>query len=271
MVYQKVMARRYLSVNVSEEQQQFIRLLDDYEIDIFSMDAIEKQIGKKFSNLNAILENLIDKQFFSRIEKGKYCRTNFRDELVIGTFIAKDGAIAYWTALNKRGLTEQFSNTIFIQTPRLKRDKTIFGIPYKFIKISPSKRAGIIKEGYGNRTFWMTDVEKTIIDCFDLPQYSGGYAELIRAFSQAKLRSDKLIQYCNTVHNIAVTKRMGFLAHVLQKDELKSFIDFAKSQVKEKYNLFDPQGPDKGEFVNEWRLRLNISKSEILNIINKQY
>lgn len=271
MVYQKVMARRYLSVNVSEEQQQFIRLLDDYEIDIFSMDAIEKQTGKKFSNLNEILENLIDKQFLSRIEKGKYCRTNFRDELVIGTFIVKDGAVAYWSALNKHGLTEQFPNTIFIQTPHLKRDKTIFGIPYKFIKISPSKRAGIIEQGYGNRTFWMTDVEKTIVDCFDLPQYSGGYAELIRAFGQANLKSNKLIECCKTVHNIAATKRMGLLAEVLKKVDLKSFIDFAKSQVKEKYNLFDPQGSDKGEFVNEWRLRMNITKKEILDIINKQY
>ena len=119
------MPRRYLSVNLSEEQQLFIKLLGEYEIDIFSIDTIESQIQKQFKNLNEVIENLVDKDFISRIERGKYCQANFRDELVIGTFITKESAVAYWTALNRHGLTEQFSNTIFIQTTHLKKDKTI--------------------------------------------------------------------------------------------------------------------------------------------------
>lgn len=271
MIYQKVMARRYLTVNVSEEQQEFIQLLGDHEVDIFSIKTIEKQIQKRFSNLNAILENLVDKRFLSRIENGKYCRINFRDELVIGTFLAKEAVIAYWTALNKHGLTEQFSNTIFIQTPYLKHEKKVFGIPYKFVKILRSKRVGIVQQGYGNRMYEMTNVEKTIVDCFDLPEYSGGYAELLRAFNQATLDPTKLIEYCKAVGNKAATKRIGFLAEILKPEQLKSFIDFAREEVNKKYNLFDPAGQEEGEFVNAWRLRLNISRVDILNIVNKQY
>lgn len=265
------MSRRYLTVNISEEQQQFIRLMDEFEIDIFSIENIEKQLNQGFANLNAILENLVDKQFLSRIEKGKYCRTNFRDELVIGTFIVKEGAVAYWTALNKHGLTEQFSNTIFIQTPFLKRDKTVFGVRYKFVKIARSKRDGIVQEGYGNRVFWMTDREKTILDCFDLPEYSGGYAELIRAFNEASLDSEKLIRYCKAVNNIAVIKRLGVLAVILKRNELDRFIEFAKKQVNRRYSLLDPLGSNKGEFVNEWRVRMNISRNQIADITNRQY
>jgi predicted transcriptional regulator of viral defense system len=265
------MGRRYLTINVSEEQQQFIRLLDEFEIDIFSIEKIERQLNKEFKNLNAILENLVDKQFISRIEKGKYCKANFRDEFVIGTFIAKEGVIAYWTALNKHGLTEQFSNTIFVQTPFLKRDKTVFGIRYKFVKIARSKRDGIEQEGYGNRTFWITDKEKTIVDCFDLPEYSGGYAELIRAFNEASLDNEKLIRYCKAVNNIAVIKRIGLLAVILKRNELNRFIEFAKTQVNKRYSLLDPLGSNKGEFVNEWRVRMNISRNQIAEITNKQY
>ena len=53
------MARRYLSKNILEDQQQFIRLLDEYEIDIFSIDDIQSTLDHVFSNLNEILENLI--------------------------------------------------------------------------------------------------------------------------------------------------------------------------------------------------------------------
>ena len=265
------MSRRYLSVNVSGEQQQFLKLLSDYEIDIFSIETIESQIQKEFRNINEIVDNLVNKSFISRIERGKFCRANFRDELAIGTFITKNSAVAYWTALNRHGLTEQFSNTIYIQTTHLKKDKTIFGVPYKFIKIAPSKRTGIIKEGYGNRSYYITNVEKTIIDCFDLPHYSGGYAELFRAVEQAVINGEKMIEYCKVINNIAVIKRIGYLVELLEKKGMRSFIRYAKKQVNPKYNLFDPTGPEKGEFISEWKLRLNIPTEDILNITNKQY
>src|ERR1035437_2077322 len=112
------MPRTYHSINLNEPQQKFIRLMDDFEIDIFSISQVEKLVRKKMTHLNEIVENLVSKNFLSRIERGKYCRFNFRDEAVIGCFIAKEGVVSYWTALNKHGLTEQFPNTIFIQTAK---------------------------------------------------------------------------------------------------------------------------------------------------------
>lgn len=181
----------YISSNLTSIQLEFMKLLDEYEIDIFRFEEIEKKINRKFSNLNEVLENLVHKKLISRIERGKFCKVNFPDEFVIGTFITRKGAVAYWSALNLHGLAEQFPNTVFIQTPYKKNDKTIFGTDYKFVKISDSKRTGISKEGYGNHSYAITDVEKTIVDCFDLPQYSGGYAELVRAFANAKLSGEK--------------------------------------------------------------------------------
>ena len=218
-----------------------------------------------------MVENLVHKKILFRIERGKYCRANFNDEKVVGCFISDNGAIGYWSALNTHGLTEQFSNNVFIQTSSRKRSKAIFGTTYKFISVAPSKITGILTLGQGNRKYRITDIDKTIVDCFDMPEHSGGYAELIRAFNNAKLNSEKMIAYCTAINNISTTKRMGFLAELLEKKGLKAFIKYAKQQVNKKYNVFDPAGTDKGEFVNEWRLRLNISRDEIMDICNKQY
>jgi len=265
------MARVYQSTNISKEQQEFIKRLNDYEIDVFSITDIEKLLNTEIVNLNAILENLVKKEFLLRIEKGKYCRSNFSDEKVIGCFISEVGAIAYWSALNYHGLTEQFPNNMFIQTSKLKMDKTVLGTAYTFVKVASKKMTGIQTLGRGSNKYRITDVEKTIIDCFDLSEHSGGYAELIRAFNQAKLTSEKMIAYCTAINNIAVTKRLGFLAELLEKKGLKTFVKFAKQNKNKRYNIFDPTGIDKGEFVNDWRLRLNISRDEILDICNKQY
>ncbi len=261
----------YISENLSQLQIDFMLSLDDYELDIFSLEEVKQQVGHKFGDINELVENLVHKKILSRIERGKYCRSNFNDEKVIGCFISDVGAISYWSALNAHGLTEQFPNNVFIQTTKLKKNKTVFGTAYKFVKVAPYKIAGILTQGQGNRKYRITDIDKTIVDCFDLPEHSGGYAELIRAFSQTKLNSDKMINYCAAIDNIAATKRMGFLAELFDKKGLKTFVKYAKQQVNIKYNVFDPAGTDKGEFVNDWRLRLNISREEILDISNKQY
>ena len=261
----------YISVNLTHKQLEFLKLLDYHEIDIFTIDGIEKMIGKKVKDLNEILENLVQKELLARIEKGKYCRFNFKDHLVISNYLVDDGVIAYWSALNKHGLTEQFPNTVFVQTAKDKREKKVFGVSYKFIYVAKRKLIGYDIHGYGNHQFRMSDIEKTIVDCFDLPQYSGGYAELIRAFNSAKLDAKKIVKYCKAINNMAATKRMAFLAELLQKPEFDVFLIYAKGILNERYNLFDAFGNDKGEHVNEWKLRLNISKEDILEICNKQY
>ena len=261
----------YISENLTQKQIDFMLMLDDKELDIFTLDELKDLAGEIFSDVNELVENLAHKKFLSRIERGKYCRSNFRNENAIGAFVARQSAIAYWTALNSHGLTEQFSNTIFVQTTYPKKDKAIFGTRYQFVKIAETKRCGLETQGYGSHAYTITDIEKTIVDCFDLPQYSGGFAELIRATSNAKLSSSKMIEYSEAVNNIAAIKRMGFLAEFLDKKGMKSFIRYAKTKVNPKYNLFDAQGADSGEYVASWKLRLNVAREEINDITNNHY
>ena len=259
------MPRTYKSINISEEQQRFIRLLDDFEIEIFNLGEIESLVGVKFQNLNIVLENLASKNFLTRIERGKYCRSNFRNENVIGCFLAKEGTVSYWSALNKHGLTSRFPNSIFIQTAYKKKEKIVQGTLYKFIWVSSGKMTGIITEGYGNNAFRITDIEKTIIDCFDLPEYSGGLEELLPAFANADLSGEKLIEYSKAVHNKAALKRMGFIAELLDKKGMKSFIRYAKSELNKSYDVFDPLGERIGEPMGSWKLRMNMTIPQIVS------
>jgi len=252
-------------------QNDFLRYLEEEEILIFGIDCLKDRLGIESRTINEIVENLAFKGFLSRIERGKYCRATFRDENVIGTFLAREGAVAYWSALNLHGLTEQFQNKIFIQTTQPKKELEFEGVTYQFVKIQEHKKTGIAYSGYGNYKYALTDVEKTIIDCFDLPQYSGGFAELLRAFYKAKLTPKKLIEYCHAVDNIAVTKRLGFLAELFDKQNLKSFVKYARAKVNRSYSLFDMFGENTGKPNSDWYLRMNLSEETILKIIHSGY
>ena len=245
--------------------------LDNAEIDIFEISDLAIRMQISITRLQPILESLVKRGLLSRIEKGKYCRHNFRNEYVIANFLAPEGAVAYWSALNLHGLTTQFPNTVFVQTPKLKLNKSVFGVNYHFVKVKPSKATCYERTGYGNNAFWVTNIEKTIADCFDLPAYNGGYAELIFALNKAKLNSKKLIEAVKAVDNIAVIKRLGYLIEVLGKGNLSQFTDFALSCVNTKYNLIDPQSEDNGAFNAKWKLRLNVSEQDILEMSKNVY
>jgi predicted transcriptional regulator of viral defense system len=268
--YTKMAKNRKITKHITLAQMDFLKYMEEHEIDVFTIEEIQHGGFGKDITVEP-LGNLTRKGFLHRLERGKYCRSTFKNENVIGTFLVPDGAVAYWNALRLHGLTAQFPNSIFIQTTKRKNAVSLFGSDFQFIKIRPEKRTGIIYNGYGNHKFPLTDVEKTIVDCFDLPQYSGGYAALIYAFCQANLNAEKLINYCAAINNLAATKRMGFLVELFEKRELADFIAFAKTKINRTYNLFDPFGSNSGETNSDWCLRINLSTENILGIMQNQY
>ena len=114
----------------------------------------------------------------------------------------------------------------------------------------------------------MTDIEKTIIDCFDLPQYGGWYQETIKALNNAELYQSKMIKYCKKMHNTSLLKRLGFLIEFLEIPKMQDFIDYAHNEIDKNYSLLEIGGDKTGEYNSRWKLVLNIPKDEILEIAN---
>ena len=46
---------------------------------------------------------------------------------------------------------------------------------------------------------------------------------------------------------------------------------WARKQINPKYNLIDSGGIEEGEFVREWRLRLNVSREDLPNLATEIY
>ncbi len=244
---------------------------EDNQINVFHIRDIKRDFsGYAPKYLDIVLREIINLEY-SAIEKGKYCRNTFRDEYVIGNILTKDATVAYWSALNIYGLTEQFPNKVYIQTTKKKPNKEVFGVQYRFIKVKPAKMFGIVNRGIGSNQFRITDVEKTIIDCFDLPQYSGGFMELIRAFKRTKLSSRKMIKYLELLNKKAVTKRIGYLSELFDKQGFKQLINYAKKTTSKNYDLIDIFGENKGKYNSKWRLILNIEEENLLEIANSIY
>ncbi|MBT3243892.1 MAG: hypothetical protein HN352_12120 [Bacteroidetes bacterium] len=247
--------------NIKPEHIEFLLFLDDNEIDVFDIDQVRAEYEKSI-DINEMLENLCRHKMIHRIERGKYVRYSFRDPYTISNYLVSDGVVAYWSALNLHGMTEQISNTVFVQTIMKKQDKQVFGVQYKFVKVKLGKLFGVEISGYGNNAYRISDKEKTIIDCFDLPQYGGEFPGIVRAFVSHRFSQQKLIEYGQGIFNHAAIKRMGYLAELYDLP-VKSFISFAKSKVTKTISKFDINGSNDGVIKTNWGLRLNISEEDI--------
>lgn len=254
---------------MTELQKDFIDLLDEYGYDIFTVQMIKDCDRFHVNQIHQAIRTLSKSGLLIKLERGKYIRSSFIDSSVIGSFLAPDGGLAYWSALNYHNLTEQFVNVVFVQSAKRRSEELVINnIRYKFIKIKPNKLTGYKEVGYGNHKFKITDLEKTIVDCFDLPHHAGWYQEIIKAFNNADINQNKLIKYCKIVNNKSVIKRLGFLSELLQKTKMDKFNNYAHSIVAKPYSLFEIDGENKGEYNSRWKLIINMSKDEILEIAN---
>ncbi|MFA6618280.1 MAG: hypothetical protein WCT23_04350 [Candidatus Neomarinimicrobiota bacterium] len=261
----------YISKSLSRDQIDFLNKLNEHEILYFSLQDIQSRLGESLENLNEIVENLCDKKLINRIERSKYAMSNFNDPYVLSTFIANGAVVAYWSALHLHGLTDRFPNKIFVKIPGRKKEANIFGTKVQFVSVKKEKLIANIYRGYGDKKFPLTDIEMTMIDCFDQGRYAGDLADLLKAFNNAEMNAAKLIEYVKVYNNAAIIKRMGFLAELFVKKELKDFVAFAQDYPLSNFALFDPKGEAVGDYSNKWKLRLNVSKEDILNIIHEAY
>ncbi len=258
-------------INYSENSKYkilFLNYLGENGIQIFALNQMKLVFSKDWAAIKRAIYALKTEGLLLNVQRGLYAVPSFSDQNVLAFHLAPAGGLAYWSALSFHGLTTQFSNTLYVQTPLSVRSGVVMGIDFKFIKVLGSKASHYDTIGRGNGKFKVSSIEKTIVDCLDHAKNSPGWTELIKAIFKAKLNSHKLIEAAEAVANISVTKRLGYLVELMQKPDLKSFLKYARGKVNKKYDLLDSETAASGAFNAKWRLRLNVPESEILDNLN---
>jgi len=235
----------------------------------FSVKEAQEISNLSPDSLKVLLYRMEKEGWIERIEKGKYLIIPLGaekgrytiNEFVIGYEIVKNSAIAYWSALNYYGFTEQIPSTVFIQTTSRKKEPKIeiFGVRYRIVRITEKKFFALQKIWIDDAEIWITDPEKTVADCLDKPQYCGGIVEVAKALqNEEEIDLDKVIEYAIRMENSAILKRLGSLC-----DRLAIPVKIPQDYLAKGYPLLDPSIHRKGKANRRWKIIENVDEKII--------
>lgn len=177
----------------------------------------------------------------------------------IASHLVKPYYIAFWSALNFHGLSDQIPKTVFIAAKRAKKSLIILNTEFVFVQLKESSFIGIDKIEIEGQKINISNVYKTIVDCLDHPEHSGGIEEVARAiyFNHKELSFNKIREYALKIKNITVLKRLGF---ILEKTHLlDEYNDIFKDvKLTKGYSKFDTISKKKGKYNERWKLLINV-------------
>jgi len=252
---------------LSQKESFLISSLAREKKDIFTLDDARKFIPH---DTKKTVNSLVKKKWVLDLKRGLYALVPLdvgpegADSFVVHNFLiapylVRPYYIGFWSALNYHGLTEQIPRDTFVATTRSKRPVKVLTWSYVFVEMREHKFFGYESYEIEGKKVFISSPEKTIVDCLDSPEHTGGIEEVAKAifFNIKNLDVKKLLDHAGRMKNMAIIKRLGF---ILEKTSLLSDYEtyFSNLTLTKGYPPLDPLAPKKGKHNSKWGLLLNV-------------
>ncbi|WP_419950530.1 type IV toxin-antitoxin system AbiEi family antitoxin domain-containing protein [Candidatus Palauibacter sp.] len=265
-------------ISLSDAEASFLTTLAASGKQIFATRDAYDVLGEGRATRDA-LARLVNKGWLERLEKGKYLivpleagpnRTWTEDAYVIAGHLVSHAMVGYWSALNYWNLTEQIPRVTYVQTTGRKERRTpqVLGMRFRIVRVKPRKFFGCHAYRAGEFQVKVTDREKTVLDCLDRPDLSGGVGEVGKALltGDGDFDWDRMTNYLQRFGSGAVVKRLGFLVetveltHPPEPATVNDWLDFLTAGI----SRLDPSTPRKPHRIaTRWRIEVNLPEEAL--------
>lgn len=266
---------------LSTQSAEVIKHFTDLNQPSFTLaEAIKHLKDASADAVKKLMRDMIKRGLLLRLKEGIYwiipyeqeADTYFPNWHFIPKYIVGDAEfyIGYYSALEIHSLITQpaLREQVVVNKQVKPSSIKIKGHKFQFIYHNPNHFFGI-------KNLWIdsfnkvpcSDLEKTFVDCFYKPDYSGGISEIAKAFfkSKEKIDYEKLYDYCEKFKAQSVIKRLGFLLEILEIND--PILDKLQKLKTSSFILLEPSYEKKGRFISKWSIQQNIETSDITSSI----
>ncbi len=259
-------------------ESKLLTTLSSEDKTIFTASEARKITGGSQQATNLLLGGLVEKKWLIRLVRGKYLivplsagmeAEHSENWYIIAKHLIEPAEyyISHYSALDIHEMLVHPLMTIYISSPIRRIPKKIFGATFRFIYAQP-------KDIWGIEEAWVTtsqkvkasDLERTIIDCLDRPDLSGGISEIAKGIwiKRNDIDFTKLLRYTKKIGRKSVAKRLGFLLENYKLGSSEIISELKKMVEARSYSSLDPTLPKTGKYISSWKLRINIDPEELI-------
>jgi predicted transcriptional regulator of viral defense system len=241
---------------------------------IFKIEDVVNELMCSYKYAKVLANNLTKKKWVINLRRGVYLIVPLsagvsahytEHEFVIASHLVSPYYIAYWSALNFHGFTEQTPFTVFVATTKRTKNREVLNTKYNFVTLSKRKFFGFEPTAVSTYKINISDREKTLADALDHPEYCGGISEAAKSLWNAKekVSMEKIVSYAERMRNTAIVKRLGYLLESLNINVDSEILSKMRGMISPGMSALDPTCPRKGTYNTRWNLLLNISKETL--------
>ncbi len=170
--------------------------------------------------------------------------------------------VGYSNMYNFYGFTDQIFQTMYVLNTSLQRQRQICGIPFKLLKIPPSRMYGLDTIRIKNTEIIVSDKERTLVDLVYFPNPVGGlnkaFAIIREQAESQKINLKKFIKYTMSFPVKSVQKRIGFILDECSIDNKLLSPLQKKIQNTSLITLYGSKSR-KGTIDNKWKVIIDAS------------
>ena len=259
---------------LSRSESLLLSTLSEKRKNIFKIDDVKAELNCSYEYAKVLVNNLAKKKWVILLNRGVYLIVPLsagvkslytEHEFIIASHLVSPYYIAYWSALNFYGFTEQTPFTVFVATPKRIKSREVLDIKFKFVSLSPKKFFGFESVRISASSINISDREKTLADALDHPEYCGGMVEVAKSLWNSKdaVSIEKVGVYAKRMGNMTIVKRLGFLVECFGLTVDYEVLIKLEKMISHGMSTFDPTLPKKGRYNSRWNLLLNISEETL--------
>lgn len=222
----------------------------ELNLEIFTLNDLIKITNQTKDTLKSKLTILVKQKKIHRIKKGYYSLAKIDNKFQLQNTYKKT-YIGLYSALEFYESSTQRYNNLDLINQKILNNQNIENTNITFHKIKESLFFGLRKEIINNTEVFISNIEKTIIDClyFSSKIYLTDVIDFIRKYKN-EINIKFLIIYLNKVNSSTLNKRIGY---IFEKEGIK----LINLKINNKYERLNINKSNKGIKNKKWKLIIN--------------
>ncbi len=211
--------------------------------------------------VSKLLQRWLQQGLVVQIRRNLYCMIDLATGLPvcnkyeIGSHLSESSYISYHTALEFHGLAHQPFNEVFVTSMSRFNSFRYDDVDYMYCRQATDGVKGVVTPK-GNPFIHVTDMERTLLDCFDRIDRAGGIEELLHCMeSVVMIDEEKLLTYLTDFNKTFLYQKTGYLLERIKEQAhiSNSLLELCRKKGTKGVKWLT-NDDESDTFVNYWRL-----------------